>query len=108
MKVSGKITVDHHNENKLDNQKVNLNVMSLQDNIRKRSKRPNGGNRERKTIVSKPKSSKFTGVILRKGKWNATLAGKHLGTFISEIEAAKAYNVAAIQRYGNTAWINRL
>lgn len=55
------------------------------------------------------KSSKYVGVCLKHGKWQATITcGKtyYLGRFSDEWDAAKAYNVVAIQLYGESAKLN--
>lgn len=57
-------------------------------------------------------SSKYTGVsfLKKKQRWTARIVknykSKHLGSFKTEIEAAKAYNEAAIKLYGDKANLN--
>ena len=101
MKAADGLTVDHTNSNKLDNQKSNLCQMSLQDNIRKRGPVPLG-----KTPPGRKtgKTSVFTGVCWDKNRWLVTLAGKYVGRFRDETEAARHYNAAFLARYGKTAW----
>jgi hypothetical protein len=43
-----------------------------------------------------------------RGKWVAQCSRKHCGSFNTEIDAAAAYNLAAIKTYGEYAWINKI
>lgn len=80
--------VDHEDEDKLNNSKSNLRVLSRADNMR---------NREIKTMNGKPTSSRYPGVYWDKarGKWRAqaSVDGKnvHLGYHKDERDAARAY-----------------
>lgn len=81
---------DHINQDKLDNQKTNLRTASRSQNE-----------------INKPKmagtASIYKGVVLdkRTGKWRAEIKRngirKYLGIFISEQDAAEAYNKAAME-----------
>lgn len=57
-------------------------------------------------------TSKYKGVFFKKckNKWQAVISvdkkQKHLGTFENEIDAAKAYNEAAVHYFGDTAIVN--
>lgn len=85
--LGDKRTGDHINGNTLDNRRINLRVathMEQQWNRRNfRSSR-----------------SGFKGVTLSHGKWQATISvngeGRHLGTFLSEVEAHAAYRDAEL------------
>ena len=90
--------VDHRNGNTLDNCRLNLRICAQAENtINRKSK---GG------------ASRFKGVWLekRRGKWVAEIRlngkRKHIGTFVDEIEAAKAYDAAARKTHGEFATLN--
>lgn len=63
-------------------------------------------------IMAKPLKSQYRGVSQGKGKWIAYIQVKrkfvHLGYFTDEIEAARAYNAAAIKYHGPKAKLNPL
>lgn len=80
--LSVKEVIDHINHDPLDNRRSNLRVVSSRQNCQ---------NRKRKF------SSKYPGVYWDKAKkkWRAAIRingkSKHLGNFVDEREAAKAY-----------------
>lgn len=83
------------------------------NNLREATNQENGMNRKKnKSINGKPTSSIYKGVTRAKHakKWTAQIQidgkSKYLGSFISEIEAAKAYNRAAIKLFGEFAKLN--
>lgn len=92
--------VDHIDGNKLNNKSQNLRLCNNQQNNRNTKSRKNS-------------TSKYKGVCWdgRNKKWLAQIClggGKHknLGRFLDEIEAAKAYDVAAKKYHGDFAYIN--
>jgi hypothetical protein len=92
--------VDHKNNNGLDNRHINLRHATHIQNLQ--NQRRNGN-----------ESSKYKGVRFMNNRWVAriTINKKliHLGTFKGEggeIEAARCYDRAAIQHYGEFANIN--
>lgn len=91
--------VDHINGNGLDNRKENLRICNNSQNHQNIPKRIG--------ITS----SKYKGVTKRKNGWEANIAfnnkRKYLGNFKTEIEAAIAYNNAAIQFHKEFANINK-
>lgn len=95
--------VDHKDHNGLNNQKENLRCCSNKENIRNQGIREKG-------------SSKFKGVYyhkrLHKKPWEASIRVDkkliHLGKFETEEEAALAYNKAALQYFGDFAFLNTL
>lgn len=99
------MTVDHINGNGLDNRKINLRICTRSENLMN-SKKAN-----RKTF------SKYKGVTYfnRKGlnkRWCARLGCREnprsLGYYLTEKEAAAAYNKAALEFYGEFANLNNL
>jgi HNH endonuclease len=91
--------VDHINRNKADNRRANLRTCTRRQNIL---------NQPSKTTSI----SRFKGVEYRKGskKCHARIRvkGKRiwLGTFTDELEAARAYDHAAVKHFGPFAHLN--
>lgn len=93
------LEVDHRDGNGLNNRRTNLRPCTHQQNIANRRKLA-------------PATSAFKGVFweTRRGAWCANIRvqgrKKHLGYFEEETEAARAYDVAAKQGFGEFARIN--
>jgi hypothetical protein len=91
--------VDHYDMNGLNNQRYNIRLCTGQQNRMNQKSRQGT-------------SSKFKGVAWNKArkKWHARIGfngeKKHLGLFISETEAALAYNKAATELFGEFARLN--
>lgn len=91
--------IDHKNGNALDNRKENLRITNSLGNNMNSTKR-------------KSSTSKFKGVHwgTREQKWKCQIQYNKkkiaLGTYNSEIEAAKAYNKAALLYHGEYARLN--
>lgn len=89
-------TVDHVNGNTADNRKQNLRICSHGENLQNRKV----GKKHLKGIWKMP-----CGI-----RWRAMItAGKrrhYLGVFDSELDAAKAYNEAAVRLHGQFARLN--
>lgn len=92
--------VDHVSRDGLDNQKRNLRFCSLWENSLNASPRLG--------------TSKYKGVCFRKdsGKWRARIRvrGKliQLGNFTNEKDAARCYDEAAKEHFGDFAYLNNL
>lgn len=91
--------IDHINGNRADNQISNLRSATVLENNRNKSAQAKA-------------SSRYLGVsyVRPTGKWIARIrhSGKnnHLGTFMSETEAAKSYNEVASRYFGEFAKLN--
>lgn len=98
MGVDGNQIIDHINGNGLDNRRNNLRIVTTQQNAFNQKQR--GG------------SSRFKGVCFDKesGKWRAYIRHKNrrvsLGRHLYEIDAAKAYDVAAKEFFCEYAKLN--
>lgn len=96
--IAGVVGVDHKNHNPLDNRR---------NNLRSANARQQAYNRR----ISKRNTTGFKGLkVARSGRYIAGIRvnGKqlHLGTFDTKIEAAMAYNAAAVLHHGEFACLN--
>jgi hypothetical protein len=100
MKAASGVLIDHINLNSLDNRMANLRPATFEQNMHNR--------RKTRRITSSP----FVGVYLEKGRnlfrVNLAYQGKkiYIGRFASEIDAARAYDRAALKYYGEFAFLN--
>ena len=92
--------VDHINHDGLDNRRCNLRVCTRSQNLQNQR-------------FSRGGSSKYRGIYYsrKKNKWRAQIGIKahkktYLGYFDDEKEAAKAYDVAAKELFGEFACLN--
>jgi len=99
MNLPSGIRVDHKDGNALNNQRSNLRECTAEQNQRNRGKQRNN-------------KSGYKGVFFDKArrKWRAMIGmnGRliHLGFFIDKVDAAKAYDRAALKYFGEFAWLN--
>lgn len=93
--------IDHINGNRLDNRKSNLRICTNRQNLMNRGAQKNS-------------FSKYKGVGFHKetNKWRAYIKNNgpfiHLGLFKTELEAAMAYNNAAMKNFGRYAFLNEV
>lgn len=92
--------VDHINGDGLDNRRHNLRLATTSGNL------ANAGKWGKKAATSKYKGVSFA----RKNQWRVRMGVKgrriEIGTFATEEEAARAYDVAALQHFGEFARLN--
>jgi hypothetical protein len=99
MKAPEDRVVDHRNGDSLDNRRDNLRIATQAENMQNRRKRKNT-------------TSQYIGVWFakEKKKWESRITqdGKkiYLGSFVNEIDAAKAYDEAAKKYRGEFAKLN--
>lgn len=101
--TDSKVHVDHINGNRLDNRRVNLRTCAHPSQ--------NQYNQKKQRRVT---SSKFKGVTFDKsrGLWMAKIKRArlifNLGRFHDEVDAAVAYNNAALELFGEFAKLNEI
>ena len=92
--------VDHANGNGLDNRKSNIRICTISQN------------QANANLRQEQKTSQFKGVCWHKHsrKWRAQIKVNgekiHLGCFLNEIDAARAYDVVARHYFGEFARTN--
>lgn len=94
------LEVDHINHNGLDNRRCNLRVCTQAENARNMKHRP----------PKHPTSSGYKGVAMNKNGtgWQVYCRKQYIGTFPTEQEAARAYNQAALEHFGEFACLNEI
>lgn len=97
--TDSEVQVDHISGNGLDCREDNLRIATHTQNQANRS-------------LNKNSTSKLKGVTWNKqrGMWLVRIGneGSYLGYFSDKNQAAKAYNAAAIKRYGEFALLNQM
>lgn len=92
--------VDHKNGDTLDNRLSNLRVCTFAQNTYNRKKRADGVGSEFKGVSRNPGDTSYGAEVSCNGE------RYYLGKFKTEIEAAAAYNLAAIEIFGEFARLN--
>jgi hypothetical protein len=91
---------DHINGDGLDNRKANLRSATRQQNIWNSSKRRTARFSKYKGVSRSSSGRLWRATIIANGKWT------HLGSYKDEKEAAKAYDRAAREKFGQYAKLN--
>jgi hypothetical protein len=99
--TDSKIFVDHKNLDTLDNRKINLRECNNSQNMSNRGKQKNNTSGYKGVFWSKEKN-----------KWEVQITANgikyHIGRFKDKIEAARAYNNAAIKHHGEFIGLNNV
>jgi len=95
----GKV-VDHWNRDKLDNRKKNLRITSQSNNAA--NSPPRKGTSKFKGVYWSDIYKRWVSKIGKEGRYF------HLGLYDCEINAAIAYNLKAIELYGDFAYLNKV
>ena len=102
LNVPNDLETDHIDMNGLNNQKSNLRVCTKSQNAMNRGKPNIKTSSKFKGVSWKEKIRKWQAYIKVEQKW------KHLGVFKNQIDAAVAYNQAAIKYHGEFARLNEI
>ena len=89
--------VDHINHNTLDNRKNNLRICSKQQNA---------FNQKKKSKINKYKGIKKESKTTYSARIKYNYIEYYLGSYSSQTEAAIAYNLAALEFFGEFAYLN--
>lgn len=99
--LMGKKGIDHADHDGLNNQKYNLRDCTQQQNTMNTTHRKNTTSKYKGVCVFK-RDKKYYSIITFNQK------PIFLGSFVDEIEAAKAYNTKAIELFGEFACLNEV
>lgn len=84
----------------MDNRRCNLRLATHQENCFNIRKRDGTSSKYKGVYFDTQNARTWRARIARDGK------RRHLGSFRSEVEAAKAYDAAAKELFGEFAWLN--
>ncbi len=93
--------VDHRSHDTLDNRRANIRKCTRSQNQANREKKRGCASRH-KGVTRRKDSTRWRARIKHQGRWH------RLGTFDDERDAARAYNVAALEYFGEFAFLNEV
>jgi hypothetical protein len=96
-----KMHTDHCNGDTLDNRRLNLRICTASENAMNQSKNINNTSGYKGVSWDRTKNKWIVKIIANKTR-------HHVGYFLNKIEAAKAYNDAAIKFHGEFANLNKI
>ena len=99
MQAPAGMVVDHINGNRLDNRRCNLRICTRPQNVRNAAKR-SGCLSQYKGVSFDRKMNQWFATIWFEGRSIA------LGHYHDEADAARAYDRAAVELFGEYAWLN--
>jgi hypothetical protein len=94
--------IDHINHNKLDNRKENLRICTRAENCRNRTKYNETFSKYKGISFDDRRISKYIVRIIVNAKC------LYIGSFTNDIDAALAYNNAALKYHGEYAYLNEI
>lgn len=99
-------TVDHINSNKLDNRRANLRFVNSSQNASNSQKTRHPCSSRFKGVCFVPQLNKTNPWLAYIGSATGTNKRKYLGYFSEETAAARAYDGAAVEMFGQHAGLN--
>lgn len=99
MNVNKEMFVDHINHNTLDNRRVNLRICTKSQNSMN-TKKLNNCSSIFKGVYYYSRAGKYVSRIKKNGVYF------HLGSFQDEEEAGRAYDLKAVELFGEFAYLN--
>jgi hypothetical protein len=96
------IICDHIDNNSLNNQRSNLRPATRHQNTMNSRKLQGNTTSKYKGVSFHARPRRWVAAIIPNGK------KIQIGTYLTEIEAAIAYNKAAIKYFGEYAWLNKI
>lgn len=94
------LEVDHKNHNKLDCRRANLRIATHAQNQQNGKKQKTNTSSRYKGVSRHRRTTRWVGGIGYRGRWT------YLGVFLTEEDAARAYDAKACEYFGEFACLN--